>query len=693
MGDRGVKILAIDDNPDNLIILNALIQESFSTAMVLMATSGQQGLDFARREDPDVVILDILMPVMDGYEVCRRLKADHLLRDIPVVFITAMKGESTSRILALECGAEAFLSKPIDEIELTAQIRAMLKIKYLNVQKRSEKERLNRLIEEKTQSLQKEILERHQIELNLRLSEEKYRLIAENISDVIWVLNLSLKKLTYISPSIQRLRGISVQEALAEKLNEALAPHSVEKVRQVIAEHAKAFMSAPEGSHYHTMEVQQPCKNGELVWTEVSASYRLNAWGEIEIVGISRNIEERKKIIQELLEAKHRAEDANVAKSRFLANMSHEIRTPLNGLMGSLQLLEMTPLTMDQSELIDVSNQSARGLLRVINDILDYSKIEARQIRIEAHTFSLDDFMDELEKIFLPSAFNKGINLVIQFEGNVPRHIKADSFRLRQVLSNLIGNAIKFTHKGSVVVSVKVVEIKAEKFKLQWSVMDTGIGLNEDIFEHIFESFSQADESTTRKYGGTGLGLSICKSLVELMGGEIGVESIEGVGSRFFFTSILEKVESEDSIVVSETTDVTTSDSIGGLKVLIVEDDEISRIFIKRFAKLNGWYVVFAENGEESVEIFEKDVFDVILMDIQMSGVDGLQATRRIRDLEKLKVYSTPIIAMTANALKGDREKCLEAGMNDYITKPIEIKELKTLVEKWALVKRMEKFR
>lgn len=688
MDDKGIKILAIDDNPDNLVILNALIQETFLTAEVLMATDGQMGLDLARREDPDVVLLDILMPSMDGYEVCRRLKADSMLRDIPVVFVTAIKAERSSRILALECGAEAFLSKPIDEIELTAQIRAMLKIRYLNVQKRSEKERLKGMIDEKTQSLQKEILERQQIEQDLRISEEKYRLIAENISDVIWVMNLSQKKLTYMSPSIQRLRGITPQEALAESLNDSLVPGSVETVRKIITEHAKEFIDEPKGSYYYTAEVQQPCKNGDLIWTEVSATYRLNTAGEKEIVGVSRNIEERKKRVEELLEAKNRAEDANLAKSQFLANMSHEIRTPLNGLMGSLQLLEMTPLSTDQEELIDVSNQSAVALLRVIDDILDYSKIEAGQIRMEEHLFHLDDFLKELERMFMLSALNKGINFLVQFEGNVPRILRGDSFRLRQVLSNLIGNAIKFTHKGCIVVSVSVVETTGDKLKFQWDIIDTGIGVNESVLESIFESFRQADNSTTRKYGGTGLGLSISKSLVELMGGEIGVESIEGVGSRFYFTCILEKQEDAELTSKSESTDNMSHEPLEDLKVLIVEDDEISRFFIKRFASMKGWQTVFAENGEEAVEACKKDVFDVILMDIQMSELDGMQATGRIRDLEKYKMHSTPIIAMTAHALKGDRERCLEAGLNDYLTKPLDIVELRTIVEKWAMVKR-----
>ncbi len=399
---------------------------------------------------------------------------------------------------------------------------------------------------------------------------------------------------------------------------------------------------------------------------------------------ISQDITDRKQSEQELIKAKEAAEGSNAAKSQFLANMSHEIRTPMNGFIGMMQLLELTELTEEQKELIQISRTTSDLLLSVINDILDYSKIEAGMIQLEKIPLNIKTLLRDAVGLFEVSSKQKGLIIENFIDESVPEELLGDPFRIRQVLSNLIGNAVKYTHRGKIYITVNNMgETENGKLKLEFAIKDTGIGIAADKISLLFKSFSQVDNSNTRNYGGTGLGLTIAKRLVEKMGGNIGVESREGEGSSFYFTCILELFRDEEYIEPLEQGPRQTQQG-KVRKVLIVEDDAVSRMVTERIVRGKGWKAEVVKNGEEAVAAVEQKNFDIIIMDVQMPVMDGYAATRIIREREKLTNLHIPIIAMTAYALKGDKEKCLAVGMDDYLSKPLNIYEFYEMVERWC---------
>ncbi len=489
----------------------------------------------------------------------------------------------------------------------------------------------------------------------------------------------------------------------------------------------------PEGALEHVRSAQEKVrKTGAVEVVEFSIEDRLGQqtyemrvlplnWDEW--IAIVRNITTRKsnerrlKDVAQELEQKNQeletalatAREATRTKSRFLANMSHEIRTPINGVLGMADFLLGTQLDAEQREYAETIQRSAGSLTSLINDILDFSSIEARTLRLDRVVFSLQAVIQQVAAEFAPQAGAKGIDFASSIAPNVPDAVTGDPARLRQVLSNLLGNAVKFTERGRIELAAELVSHSRDELRLRFTVSDTGIGIPASDRDRLFETFTQADDSNTRKYGGTGLGLAISKQLVELLGGEIGVESEPGAGSRFWFTASLENAATSEAAPraltplarpapkASVQTSVNAARKIApaassatslnrattqSMRILLAEDNEINQRITLRLLQKLGLSADAVVNGRQAVEALEKQKYDLVLMDCQMPDMDGFEATAVIRSREGTSRHQT-ICALTANAMAGDRERCLAAGMDDYISKPVGLEKLRDALVRW----------
>jgi len=504
---------------------------------------------------------------------------------------------------------------------------------------------------------------------DLRRSEEKYRTILENIEDGYYEVDLK-GQLTFFNDALCKITGYNRDELMGMN---TLRLTNEEHAKTLFDEYHKVYLT---GVPTKQVDWARNTRQGETKFLENSVTLIRDGEGKpTGFRGIVRDVTGRKHLEQELIEKREQAVEASRAKSDFLANMSHEIRTPLNGIIGMTELGLNTELNDEQSHIFHTLSYEANSLLQLVNEVLDFSKIEAGKLELEEIPFDLGILMEDVAKTMAHRAEKRGLELISFLAPDVPEKVEGDPGRLRQVLVNLMGNALKFTHEGEIYVKAERLEEEKKRVKVRFEVQDTGIGIAKEKQARIFDSFTQVDGSTTRKYGGTGLGTSISKQLVELMGGEIGMESEEGKGSTFWFTADFGKQKGGEKRKLTQ-----EEATLVGLKVLVVDDNPTSRFILKEYLSTWGCLPGEAEGGEEALKTLRHTVrsgefFDFIITDHQMFAMSGFDLAQEVKESDALK--KTPMILLSSLGSIGDGKRCREIGIEGYLSKPIKRDELK----------------
>lgn len=523
-------------------------------------------------------------------------------------------------------------------------------------------------------------LERREAEDALRESEERFDLAINGIGAGLWDWDM-VKNTVFFSPRWKKMLGYEDHEVANafSGWKDLWHPDDAARVESAVNAYLEGRTAVYEIEH------RLRHKDGSWRWILTRGDIQKDAAGKsLRWTGTNMDVTDRKRAEEELVRAKEKAEAASVAKSEFLANMSHEIRTPMNGVLGMTELLLDTTLDEEQRRFAETVRSSAESLLEILNDILDFSKVEAGKLELKSLDFSLSTLLDGFGAVMSASAERKGLVFHASLPSDVPLFLRGDPWRLRQILTNLTGNAVKFTQEGEVRVAVALENQSMHYVLLRFTVRDTGIGIPADKVGSLFQKFMQVDASSTRVHGGTGLGLAISKQLAEMMGGAVGVESEEGKGSEFWFTVCVEKQPEgacRDELSGGGTLAAPRFE-MRGARLLLVEDNAVNRSVALGLLKKLGLSADTAEDGEKALAALEKQEYDLVLMDCQMPVMDGYEATKRIRLLEGAK-GKTPVAAMTAHAMSGDREKCIESGMDDYLSKPISRSALVKVLDTW----------
>ena len=518
-----------------------------------------------------------------------------------------------------------------------------------------------------------DISDQKRAEEALRESEKRFRNLLEDVDRVAVQGYDNQRRVFFWNKASENLYGYTEKEALGAKLEDLIVPeHMRDKVMRNISAWLENGVAIPPG------EIELVRKDGTSVPVYSSHVMQENSEGENEIYCIDVELTEIKKITNQLQDAKEKAESANKAKSEFLANMSHEIRTPLNGILGMLQLMETSDLDEEQKEYVDMANKSTRRLNRLLTDILDLSRIETGKLEIREEEFQINEIMQSIEDVFTQVAKRNGNDLKILVDNSIPYTLLGDCTRITQILFNLTANATKYTKQGLVNIYASLLfEDDSNSCRILFIVEDTGKGIPEDKLDMIFETFTQANDLAspyTRKFEGAGLGLPLVKRLVTLLGGNASIVSRENQGTSFYVSLPL-KIPESATHKFSYKDSLDQDNPFKEFKILVVDDEESTRIYLQRLLNKMKYVVITVTNGEQALYELTRQDFDCVFMDIQMPVLDGVETTKTIR-ASKLKFKNIPIIALTAYAMKNDKEKFLAAGMDDYLAKPVDKDEL-----------------
>lgn len=651
------KLLLIDDDEVDVMTFQRSLRKSELPHHLTICYNADEALSAIEQNAFDCIFLDYLLPGIDGLQLLMKMR--DMAVNTPVAVMTS-QGDEKIAVEMIKNGAfDYFTKSEINPDKISKVVFSAVRLSD------SEKQRF--------------IAEKKIIENNSRLNA-----ILESTKNLIYAFDRNLNLISFNSSFKENLEHLlRMHDVVKADINLKDLPLSEERKNTLIANIERCFL----GEQFTVLEQVSFSNDAtkETPWYETTFNPIIDGSSSVTGVAIySQDVTKNKKIEQDLLQAKNDAIAAAQAKSEFLSNMSHEIRTPMNAIIGLTELLLEESFEGTILENIKSIKYSADNLLVIINDILDFSKIEAGKVTFENIDFDLRHRMAELRKTFEHRTKEKGVGFEIDIDSQIPSVIKGDPYRLNQVLFNLVGNAIKFTSEGFIKVSAKLLSKEDNKITLQFAVKDTGIGIPQSAQAKIFESFTQANTDTTRKYGGTGLGLAITKNLVQLQGGELSLTSAVGEGTTFFATinylvgnaiNLEEKKKKAD-----EPTDLSS------LKILLVEDNLMNQFVAKQFFKKWKNELFIANHGAEAISmLIERDDFDMVLMDLQMPEMSGFQAAEIIRGTNSaVKNPNIPIIALSADAFLETRRKVIEAGMNDYVTKPFNPEELYSKIVKYT---------
>ncbi len=723
-GSQSAVIFIIDDNPANLKVLSQVLE--ISGYKILIAMDGKSGLDRIHKALPDLILLDIMMPGIDGFETCRQLKDSEKTRDIPVIFMTAL-ASSGDKVKGLSLGAVDYITKPFQQEEVIARIELHLKLR-----------RLTQTLAEQNQQLKAEINQRQKVEDHLKILSRA----TEQSPASIVITNVN-GEIEYVNPKFEEITGYSLEEARGQN------PRILKTGYTLPAEYATMWERLAAGEKWYG-EFQNKKKNGELYWEFASISGIKNSEGEItHYVAVKEDITQQKLAEQSLRELNQELEErvqhrtaalqqsekqlqqtnehlmlsnldlarATRLKDEFLANMSHELRTPLNAILGLSEALQdgsLGELSDRQKQSLHTIESSGQHLLQLINDILDIAKIESGKLELHIENASVRSLCEDSMTFVKQIALKKNIKLISlvsdRFNSPQSSQIHVDELRMRQALINLLSNAVKFTPEGgSVTLEVSVENDSNQMPSVCFAVRDTGIGIAPENITKLFQPFIQIDSAVNRQYTGTGLGLSLVKKIAELHGGSVSIESKLHHGSCFKIKLPCQQVAvglindnqanssqanhseypqsanqgdiTQVNVLNAESPKLRSPLRTSPPKILIAEDNPSNVQSIWDYLESRGYQLSLASNGQEALDAAIADHPDIILMDIQMPQMDGLTAIKYIRANSELA--KIPVIALTGCVMVGDRERCLEAGANEYLTKPVKLKNLTNIIQQF----------
>ncbi|MBE9583055.1 response regulator [Mucilaginibacter sp. JRF] len=633
-----VNILIVDDREENIVALEALLKRD--DIKIHSTTSPNEALKIAWDNAIAIALVDVQMPEMDGFELVEMLKSNPRTRDIMVIFVTAISKEAKYVVKGLGAGAVDYLYKPLDPYITSAKVDSFIQ------------------------------LARSQEEIKLKNEElQNYATVVKNSADIICTVEAQTLRIMSMNPAAEQILGFKPAELIDTSIVDRVIENDQSAFRQKLAEVIKDRLT------YAVFEFQFETFNKNVIWGECRASYR----NKMLFLNIN-DVSPQKSYQQQLIKSKEAAEMGKKIKENFLANMSHELRTPINGILGITNLLRKTEVNEQQINMLNLLEVSSQSLLGVVNDVLDISKIEAGKFSIIRAPNNLHEIVKSVYGLLKFKADEKNIEFEFDMAPDVPEHIMADSLRLNQILMNLLSNAIKFTERGFVRLSVKVLEKTSTKSKIEFCIADSGIGIAANHLSKIFDSFEQAEDDTSIKFGGTGLGLAIVKKLAELKGGELQVSSKVGEGSEFKFINWYTLTEMPKEKQVRRPAENLLP--FENVSILVAEDNMVNQFMISKLLK--DWNVSadVVDNGRKVLDKLKQGDYDMILMDTHMPEMDGYQAAKAIRmDFEGPK-RSIPIISLSAATLDYEQKEALAAGMDDVLSKPFQPYQLHEKISK-----------